>query len=248
MADGEAAFGTVTARRALAARWQEGGARLAAGVGFDAAALTAETVERQLDVERSAGPGTGLLALTAPTEEAVAAAFAHTATLAGRPGNAAPLAEAGRFFGRLAHLLDAVEDGDGDAARGAFNPLAATGTSREEARRLCEDAAHGLDLALREADLADRHLVDVLLGAEVRRAIGRAFAAAETASYERPGWVRKSAAGIGTFLTCGLWRPRWSRRAGRPCEDRCYFGDGSCCECGNCCNCGNCCDCCSGCD
>ncbi|MGA5760031.1 DUF5685 family protein [Nonomuraea bangladeshensis] len=244
VADGEAAFGTVAARRRLAARWQEGGARLAAGVGFDAARLAA-TVDRQLDVERSAGPSTGVLTLTAPTEEAVAAAFAYTAELAGRPGNAAALAEAGRFFGRLAHLLDAVEDRAEDEARGAFNPLTVTGTPQREARRLCEDAAHGLELALREAAFEDRHLVDALLVTEVRRAVDRAFA--ETASYERPGWIRKSAAGVATFFTCGIWRPRWSRRADRPCEDRCYFGDGSCCEVGNCCNCCKCCDCCDGC-
>ncbi|MEW9550766.1 DUF5685 family protein [Nonomuraea sp. NPDC050783] len=237
VADGEAAFGTVAARRRLAARWQRGGARMAAGVGFDAAALAA-TVDRQLDVERSAGPATGLLALTAPTEDAVAAAFAHTAVLAGRPGNAAPLAEAGRFFGRLAHLLDAVEDRAGDEARGAFNPLTATATSPREARRLCEDAAHGLALALEEAEFEDRHLVDALLGTEVRRAVTRAFGA-PAASYQRPGWIRKSAAGIATFLTCGVWRPRWSKRAGHGCDERCYFRGGSCCDCCTCdCSCG----------
>jgi hypothetical protein len=177
-----------------------------------------------------------VLALTAPAEEAVAAAFAHTAVLAGRPGNAAALAEAGRFFGRIAHLLDAVEDRAGDDARGAFNPLTATGTGPEEARRLCEDAVHGLALALREAELTERHLVETLLVTEVTRALDRAF----TASYERPGWVRKSAAGVLTFFTCGMWRPRWSRRAGKPCEDRCYCRD--CHDCG-CSNCDNCCDC-----
>lgn len=51
-----------------------------------------------------------LPAVIEPTESATAAAFAHTAVLAGRPDNAVPPAEAGRLFGRLAHLLDAVED------------------------------------------------------------------------------------------------------------------------------------------
>ncbi|MGN9842083.1 DUF5685 family protein [Nonomuraea sp. H19] len=229
VADGDTAPGTATARRLLAARWEAGGARLAAGVGFDTAVLVS-TVERQLGLEhRAATHATGsgaaggvrVLELTAPAEDAVAAAFAHTAVLAGRPGNAAALAEAGRFFGRIAHLLDAVEDRAEDEARGAFNPLTATGTSPEEARRLCEDAAHGLALALREVEFDARHLVEALLGTEVRRAVRRTFHS-PAASYERPGWIRKSAAGVATFVTCGMWRPRWSKKAGTPCDDRCY--------------------------
>ncbi|TDE24989.1 hypothetical protein E1295_45230 [Nonomuraea mesophila] len=262
VADGDAAFGTAAARRRLAARWEAGGARLGAGVGFDTAVLAA-TVDRQLDLERlatappasalrytpgrdpghgpghGAGPACGLsvLDLTAPAEDAVAAAFAHTAVLAGRPGNAPALAEAGRFFGRIAHLLDAAEDQHHDDARGAFNPLTATATTAAEARRLCDDAAHGLTLALADVDLAERHLVDVLLGTEVRRAVTRTFGSV-TASYERPGWIRKSAAGVATFWTCGMWRPRWSRRRGRPSEERCYLR-----KCGECCD-GECCSCC----
>ncbi|MBB2911446.1 hypothetical protein FHS43_002719 [Streptosporangium becharense] len=228
VADGDAARGTGPARERLAARWEAAGARMGAGIGFDTAVLTS-TVERQLDLEGR--PGATLLELTGPTEEAVAAAFAHTAALAGAPGNAAVLAEAGRFFGRIAHLLDAVEDLEDDAARGAFNPLTATGTPPREARRLCEDAAHGLELALRELELADRHLVDVLLGAEVRRAVQRTFGM----SYERPGVFRKTAAGVGTLLTCGLWRPRWSRKRNSSCKNRCLLDD--CCECCNCCDC-----------
>ncbi|MFC4120747.1 DUF5685 family protein [Nonomuraea zeae] len=250
-ADGDAAFGR--ARRGLAARWAAGGTRLAAGTGFDAAVLVA-TVDRQLALERRhadpryAGAGR-LLELTAPTEDAVAAAFAHTATLAGRPGNAVPLAEAGRLFGRIAHLLDAVEDREKDAARQAFNPLTATGTTTEEARRLCDDAALGLSLAVLELELEERHLVDTLLRTEVSRAVDRTFHAAghlgggPSGSYRRPGWIRKSAAGVATFLTCGLWRPRWSKRRGRPCDDRCYLRDAGNCDCGNCGNCGDCCDC-----
>ncbi|MBG0832581.1 hypothetical protein HS041_33325 [Planomonospora sp. ID67723] len=240
VADGDVAAATGPARRSLAARWEAGGARLASGVGFDTAVLVS-TVDRQLDLERRAAlpPGSGeagrrpvtLLELTRPAEEAVAAAFAHTAVLAGRPGNAGALTEAGRFFGRIAHLLDAVEDRDDDEARGAFNPLTATGTTRLEARRLCDDAVHGLTLALRELELQERHLVDVLLGTEVRRAVERTFGHSPAASYERPGWVRKSAAGAATFLTCGMWRPRWSRKKGWPCEDRCYLRECDCCSC-----------------
>ncbi|PZG13755.1 hypothetical protein C1J01_29080 [Nonomuraea aridisoli] len=183
-----------------------------------------------------------MLELTGPAEEAVAAAFAHTAVLAGRPENAAALAEAGRFFGRIAHLVDACEDQAEDDARGAFNPLTATGVTPEQARRLCDDAAHGLALALAEVRFEERHLVDALLGAEVRRAVDRAFRPA-VAAQRRPGWIRRSAAGTAIFLTCGLWRPEWSALAGESWDERCYvcrYGD--CCEC--CGNCGDCCSCC----
>jgi hypothetical protein len=113
--------------------------------------------------------------VTEPTETATAAAFAHTAVLAGRPGNVEPLAEAGRLFGRLAHLLDAVEDRADDAASGAWNPLTATGTSLPEARRLAEDALHGIRLALREVDFVDGKLAHLLLVHELRRSVDRAF-------------------------------------------------------------------------
>jgi hypothetical protein len=242
VADGDSAPGTGLARRKLASRWEAAGARMGAAIGFDTTVLTS-AVERQLELEGRRE--VTLLELTGPTEEAAAAAFAHTATLAGTPGNAAALAEAGRFFGRIAHLLDAVEDQAEDARRGAFNPLTATGTTRQEARRLCDDAAHGLDLALRELDLADRHLVDVLLGTEVRRAVNRTFGH----SYERPGFVRKSGAGVATLLTCGLWRPRWSSQKGRPCGERCYLRScDSCSGCDGFCDCCKCCDNCDCCD
>ncbi|MQS34851.1 DUF5685 family protein [Streptomyces katsurahamanus] len=162
------------AARRVAAGWDRAGARAGAELGFDTAVLL-DAVDRQPGIEAVAGPGTSLLTITEPTETATAAAFAHTARLAGRPGNAAPLAEAGRLFGRLAHLLDAVEDQTADAARGAWNPLTATGTSREEARRLADDAVHGVRLALRDAHFTDGRLVHVLLAHELAVSVNRAF-------------------------------------------------------------------------
>lgn len=163
------------AARRVAHRWDAAGARTGRELGFDTAVLL-DAVDRQAGVEALAGPGTPLTAVTEPTETATAAAFAHTAVLAGRPGNAAPLAEAGRLFGRLAHLLDAVEDLEADTASGAWNPLTATGTSLTEARRLADDAAHGVRLALRDAEFADDRLVHRLLVHELRRSVDRAFA------------------------------------------------------------------------
>ncbi|MEU2429676.1 DUF5685 family protein [Streptomyces sp. NPDC007861] len=162
------------AARRVALSWDRAGARTGRELGFDTAVLV-DAVDRQPGVEALAGPGTPLLAVTEPTETATAAAFAHTAVLAGRPGNAVPLTEAGRLFGRLAHLLDAVEDREADTAAGAWNPLTATGTSLEEARRLADDAVHGIRLALRDAEFVDDGLLHVLLVHELRQSVNRAF-------------------------------------------------------------------------
>lgn len=162
------------AARRVASSWGAAGARSGSAVGFDTAVLV-DAVDRQLGIETLAGLGTPILTVTEPTETATAAAFAHTAVLAGRPGNAEPLAEAGRLFGRLAHLLDAVEDRETDAASGAWNPLTATGTSLAEARRLADDAVHGIRLALREAEFGDQKLAHVLLVHELRTSVDRTF-------------------------------------------------------------------------
>lgn len=173
--------------RAVTRRWDRKSAGSASVVGFDTAVLL-DAASRQGGLERSLRPGGSVLLVTEPTETATAAAFAHTAVIAGRPGNAAPLAEAGRLFGRLAHLLDAAEDQAEDAASGAWNPLTATGTDRAEAERLCRDAVHGIRLALREVELTDRALVHVLLAHETERAVERVFGPARHgASCRRPG-------------------------------------------------------------
>jgi hypothetical protein len=108
--DRDGAFGrrpVAAAARTVARRWDRAGARTGGSLGFDTAVLL-DAIGRQGGIEAAAGPGTSLLTVTEPTETATAAAFGHTAVLAGRPGNRAPLEEAGRLFGRLAHLLDAV--------------------------------------------------------------------------------------------------------------------------------------------
>ncbi|MFE1715506.1 DUF5685 family protein, partial [Streptomyces sp. NPDC058728] len=162
------------AARTVARGWDRAGARTGASLGFDTAVLV-DAVDRQGAIETLAGPGTPVLVVTEPTETATAAAFAHTAQLAGRPGNAPALAEAGRYFGRLAHLLDAVEDQGADAEAGAWNPLTATGTPLAEARRLCDDALRGIRLALDEVEFADAGLAHRLLVHELRTSVDRAF-------------------------------------------------------------------------
>ncbi|GII57418.1 hypothetical protein Pth03_58070 [Planotetraspora thailandica] len=222
--------------RRVATSWTAAAERDAASIGFDTRVLTA-AAERQAVLEATGG--LPLPRLTEPTEEAAAAAFAHTAILASTPHNAENLREAGRLFGRIAHLLDAVEDLEDDRARGRYNPLTATGTSLAETRRLCDDAVHGLGLAVRGLDLRERHLVEALLAGETRRAVDRAFAVRHT----RPGPVRSAGAGLLTFVTCGLYRPPWSSHRDEPWTDRCRLG-GDCCDCSACCDCCPCdCDC-----
>jgi hypothetical protein len=159
----------------LGRRWAAQGTAVGRGLGFATDLLT-EAIDRQATVEAAAGPGTPLLAVTEPTEVATAAAFEHTAVLAAKPGNRTPLAEAGRLFGRIAHLLDAVEDLAADTASGVWNPLTATGAGTAEARRLCDDALLGIGLALAEADFADSRLVNALLIGELRRSVSHTFA------------------------------------------------------------------------
>lgn len=177
--DGDGLVGRPGARRAarrVATRWARQGERDGIAVGFDTAILL-DAVARQGELEAATGLGSALLTVTEPTETATAAAFAHTALLAGRPDNQEPLAEVGRLFGRVAHLLDAVEDLAEDTATGAWNPLTATGTGLAVARRLCDDAVLGVRLALREATFTDPRLVHRLLGRELVHAVNRTFGA-----------------------------------------------------------------------
>jgi hypothetical protein len=244
------------AAKALAAHWTAASARSGREIGFETGVLTA-AIGRQADIEAAAGPGTCLLTVTEPTETATAAAFAHTAVLAGRPGNAAPLAEAGKLFGRLAHLLDAVEDLSADQAGGTWNPLLATGSDLAEARRLCDDALLGIKLALAEADFADGRLVHALLVHELARSVERIFSRA--GGHGTAGLSVAGVSAAGAAAGCGLALPGLfalpgvrHRRFGC-----CRCGEDCCCECGEdcCCECSceccgdACCDsCCDGCD
>src|SRR5262249_37812359 len=151
----------VAAGAGLAAgRWLAAGQRTGAAIGFDTTVLT-DAIARQADLERTAG--LKLTEVTEPTESAVSAAFAHTAVLAGRPGNGDALAEAGRHFGRIAHLLDAAEDLAADEAAGSYNPLIATGTDLARAREHCLEALGGLRSAVGMLELEHPRLTESLL-------------------------------------------------------------------------------------
>ena len=256
--DGDAALGRPGMRgaaTALATRWAAASARAGQRLGFEVGVLT-EAVGRQAAVEAAAGPGTALLTVTEPTEIATGAAFAHTAVLAGKPANAEPLREAGRLFGRIAHLVDAVEDLAADQACGAWNPLHATGADVAEARRLCDDALLGIKLALGEAQFRDARLVHTLLGHELARSVHRVFARATGtpppphASRHDHGPEHAGAplAGCGLPVAglvglAGLFSLRHRRGCGC-CEDCCLEGCCDCCGEGCCDACGDgCCDC-----
>ncbi|RKE17644.1 DUF5685 family protein [Streptomyces sp. TLI_171] len=272
--DGDGVF----ARRPVAAgarrvtrRWERQSAGSAAAVGFDTGVLLA-AAGRQEEAESAVTAGGPLLLATAPTEEATAAAFAHTAVLAGRPGNAAALAEAGRLFGRLAHLIDAAEDRAEDEARGLWNPLTVTGTPQAEAERLCRDAVHGIRLALSEVEFTDRALVHRLLAHETGEAVDRVFgrpdhACASTAPpgadpdapHRRPGHPEKPKQPRTVIPGCAVWLAMActcqllccshddpysrERREGFCQRNDCCDG----CDCCNGCD-GDCCSCCDGCD
>ncbi len=166
--------GVRPAARRIAERWVRQGTDTGHTLGFDTGVLVA-AMDRQVELEATAGPGSSLLLVTEPTETAVAEAFAYTAVLAGRPQNQAPLREVGQLFGRVAHLLDAVEDYRDDLARGKWNPLAATQTPMREARALCDDAVLGIELALADVEFTEGRLAHRLLTSEVRRAVSRTF-------------------------------------------------------------------------
>jgi hypothetical protein len=158
------------AARRVASRLTSSGSVLAESVGLDpSVVLSAPAVSASAE----AVEGATLEALLAPTGEAVASLFRHTASVAGKPANAVPLAEAGRAFGALVHLLDAVEDRQADAAAGRFNPLTSTGTDAATARHLAEELVARVGGALARTDLVDRALVDVLLGRELTAAVTR---------------------------------------------------------------------------
>lgn len=211
--DGDGAFGrrpVAGAARLVASRWARQGGSSGHAVGFDTGVLV-EAVRRQPAVEAAAGPG-DLLLVTEPTETATAEAFAHTAVLAGVPSNVPLLREVGRLFGRVVHVVDAVEDLDEDTRSGVWNPLTGTGTSLEEARRVCDDAVLGVRLALADATFRDGRLVHALLVHELEHAVIRAFAHNSSKKDVEDGqggclWLprfRVPARERGVFAGCGI--------------------------------------------
>lgn len=250
VADGDGVFaaaGVRPAARRVADRWMRQGADVGATLGFDIAVLVS-AVERQNDVESAAIVGSSLIMITEPTETAVAAAFGHTAMLAGRPENREPLTEVGRLFGRVAHLLDAVEDLRDDEKCGKWNPLTATASSPAEAHRVCDDAVLGIELALADVKFVDGRLVHQMLTHELHRAVRRTFS---QAGFEELGDLPLAAAGISAGREDdGKEKRRGDAQASGAESSACGLCDcGDCCDCGcDCCDSGDGCGCCDCCD
>ena len=160
----------------VAARWARStgltGRRLAGESQLDADLLS-RGVRRAAAAEEEGG---SLEELLAPSGEVVAELFAHTASVAGRPANADPLRRVGDAFGRLVHLLDAVDDHPADLRHGRFNPLAATSTPPDEARRLALRLATAVRDGLDQVDFSDPELALTLLGPVLQRSVQRSFA------------------------------------------------------------------------
>ncbi len=228
------------ALRPLARRWEHAGRHLSADVGLDPEAILGPAASQ---AELEAMAGRALVDYAAPTAAATAAAFAHAAHVAGQPGARRGLATAGAAFGRLAYLLDAVEDEAGDCKADRFNPLAASRTDRSAARVVADRCVGGLREGLAAAGLAHPTLTHRLLVHEAGHAVLRAF----DPRAGRAGPLRCQLVACTTCAEtpapaaggCRLWRDR--------CGD-CVNCCGSCAECcqavGDCFKCCECCDCC----
>lgn len=243
-------------------RWADGARAQAALIGLDLEPLVT-AIAAQGALER--GAGLSLEELTAPTQLCAAELFAHTAVLADRPDNVGPLREAGRHFGRIAHLADAVEDIEADRARGRYNPLDATGTDLPAAYALLRESSAALRRSVAAAELADVPTVRWMLLdplhavlARLRRGIGEPLAHAcathrdaPTASRrtghrpptQRPGLGAGLAIVLGVYCTgAACCVDHTSPCTGEQKDAWIKNCDcGSCCDCGDCC--GNCCEC-----
>ncbi|WP_090482828.1 DUF5685 family protein [Nakamurella panacisegetis] len=228
-------------------------------------------LSRQTEIETAVRPGDSLIAVTQPSADAAAAIFAATARLAGVPQNAGVLREMGHAYGRMAHLIDAVEDQRADVRAGAFNPLTATGRSVPEAKALCHRLSRDIRRGLDRLELADGRLLRVLLVDVVHSALHRVFDPATTAP---AGRARHTAASTPTPTPTpdppdpnggggggrSVWRSvapwvaiyctGYALCAGHvnPCTGRRHDAGCSNCDCGDCgdcCNCadGDCCSC-----
>lgn len=206
---------------------------------------------RPIDVPRARAT---LDELTTPTQLCASELFAHTAVLADRPENVFPLREAGRQFGRIAHLADAIEDFDDDRARGRFNPLAATDTTMPEAYDLLRTSELSLREAITAADLDATPVVrwmllDPLAGLVHRMAHGigaikHAAGCSTEAHYSDPNRPRKPSIPEGIGLLLGQYPTGYACFADhtRPCSGRRKKAWRKRMDCCDCCDCG--CDCC----
>lgn len=226
LTDGDLPYGTRPVARLAARRFGASGVALA-----DRVALAASPVLRApvlaAELEGRAGQ-VNLDELLAPTGDVVSGLFAHTAVVAGRPRNALALGRAGQAYGRLVHLLDAVDDLDEDAGRDRFNPLTATATATEVAEELARSLSGQVTRAVGQVVMELPELARLLLGPELDRAVDRAFPKPGRSS--APIALAGALAGTLAVTTLTTAPPRRRRQ-------RWECGDGSCLDpCDPCCS------------
>jgi hypothetical protein len=219
-------------------------------------------LDRQAGLE---GAHSDLTALTEPTATACAEVFAASADQADAPENRDVLAAIGADYGRLAHLLDAVDDRDDDARAGAFNPLISTGTSDEQALRHAGMLADRIAERYEQHALHDDRLLRTLLVKGVAQAVRRrdrlrahrhiaVLGAGQTTwpPFRPPTWPegwpypppfppnRKFHQRVLPFVGNSFCGAGWFRDHWNHCSDKWVAPS---CDCDDCCDCCDCCDC-----
>lgn len=171
----------------------------------------------------------------------------------------------------LVHLGDAIEDLDRDLARGKYNPLAATGTSRDDAAGRARQLHAEITAAPSDVAMIDRELADALFGPVLTKTVRRRepVQLKETAQIPAPHAPLATArAGLSAVTLLGIfggpprrrgfgrarydpgydprYDPGYSHRANRRGPSCCDLLACDCCAnaaCGDCCG-GDCCLCC----
>lgn len=109
-----------------------------------------------LQIEREAEHRPSMDRLSEPTAAATRLVFRHGAAKAGADLPATEtMAALGYVFGEIAYLVDAIEDQEEDAKKGAFNALAATGATKEDARQLLKAKQQEMLARLAELPIAE---------------------------------------------------------------------------------------------
>jgi hypothetical protein len=211
----------------------------------------------QLDLQASIEARVASGLAPAATGRAFGAILAHTARLAGKNGNAAPLYRVGYSLGALGYTLDAYQDFHADGRRGRFNYLAAlAGPSQadnlRQVRRLAREVAFERLRQIRQAwqGVELLHYRSVLeavlltgLSARTERVLAPGSGRSLTDGYEeQKDDVESNSASHSTDCCEG--------GSACFCPSGDYGGCCYCCDCIHCCNQGadsGCCDC-SGCD
>lgn len=163
------AFGLLARRARKASRW------FAEQSSFELGSIEDQVADQD---HREAQAGADFLYYSEPTEKSLAAAFAHTAEIAGRPWNRELLSELGGLCGRLMLLFDSYEDLSKDREKGRFNALDAA-VDDPEVKAVAVDIFHDAAARIREIlpqlDLVRSQLVEKLLTVELNRAGERAL-------------------------------------------------------------------------